>query len=98
VCSSVGVWVCVFVIIIILHHIITSFHITSHHTSYRINDTRIEYRADFWQMLRQNEKVLRHEVSFGKYSFISLVTKKGSPIAKHGYLSLRNMDLFLYEA
>jgi hypothetical protein len=42
--------------------------------------------------------VLRHEVSFGKYSFISLVTKKGSLFAKHGYLSLRSMDLFLYEA
>jgi hypothetical protein len=98
VCSSVGVWVCVFGIIIILHHIITSFRITSHHTSYRINDTRIEYGAVFRQMLRQNEKVLRHEVSFGKYSFISLVTKKGSLFVKHGYLSLRSMDLFLYEA
>jgi hypothetical protein len=98
VCSSVGVWVCVFDIIIILHHIITSFRITSHHTSYRINDTRIEYIADFRQVLRQNENVLRHEVSFGKYNFISLVTKKGSLFAKHGYLSLRSMDLFLYEA
>jgi hypothetical protein len=37
-------------------------------------------------MLRKNENVLRHEVSFGKYSFISLVTKKGSLFAKHGYL------------
>jgi hypothetical protein len=98
VCSSVGVWVCVFGIIIILHHIITSFRITSHYTSYRINDTRIEYGADFRQMLRQNEKVLRHEVSFGKCSLISLVTKKGSLFAKHGYLSLWSMDLFLYEA
>jgi hypothetical protein len=98
VCSSVGVWVCGFGIIIILHHIITSFYITSHHTSYRINDTRTEYRADFRQMLLQNEKVLRHEVSFGKYSFISLVTKRGSIFAKHGYISLRSMDLFLYEA
>jgi hypothetical protein len=55
-CSSVGVWVCVFDIIIILHHIITSSRIASHHTSYHINETRIEYGADFWQMLRQNEK------------------------------------------
>jgi hypothetical protein len=69
------VWVCVFGILIILHHIITSFRITSHHTSYRINDTGIEYEADLRQMLRQNKKVLRHEVSFGKYNFISLVTK-----------------------
>jgi hypothetical protein len=84
VCSSVGVWVCVFGILIILHHIITSFRITLHHTSYCINDTRIEYRANLRQMLRQNKNVLRHEVSFGKYSFISLVTKKGS-------LSLRSM-------
>jgi hypothetical protein len=79
----VDVWVCVFGILIILHHIITSFRITSHLTSYCINDTRIEYGADLRQMLRQNENVLRHEVSFGKYSFISLVTRR---------------DLFLYEA
>jgi hypothetical protein len=90
VCSSVGMWVCVFGILIISHHIITLFRITSHHTLYCINDTRIEYGADLWQMLRQNENVLRHEVSFGKYSFISFVTRRD--------LSLRNMDIFLYEA
>jgi hypothetical protein len=68
--SSVGVWVCVFGILIILHHIITSFRITLHHTSYCINDTKIEHEANLRQMLRQNENVLRHEVSFGKYNFI----------------------------
>ena len=81
--SSVGVWVCVFSILIILHHIIASFRITLHHTSYCINDTRIEYEANLRQMLRQIENVLRHEVSFRKYSFISLVIRR---------------DLFLYEA
>jgi hypothetical protein len=30
--------------------------------------------------------VLRHEADFGKYSFISLVTKEGIPFAKKGYL------------
>jgi hypothetical protein len=57
-------------------------------------------------MLHQNENVLRHEISFGKYSFISLVTRRDlsfyeawiSFFTKHGYLSLRSMDLFLYEA
>jgi hypothetical protein len=83
VCSSVGVWVCVFGILIILHHIITLFRIALHHTSYCITGTRIEYEANLWQMLRQNENVLRHEVSFGKYSFIRLVIRR---------------DLFLYEA
>jgi hypothetical protein len=73
----VGVWVCVFGIFIILHHIITSFRITSHHTSYHINDTRIEYGVDLRRMLRKYDNVLRHEVSFGEYSFISLVTKEG---------------------
>jgi hypothetical protein len=62
--SSVEAWVCVFDILIILHHII------SHHTSYCINGTKIEYEANLRQMLRQNENMLRHEVSFGKYSFI----------------------------
>jgi hypothetical protein len=83
VCSSVGMWVCVFDILIILHHIITSFRTASHHTSYCINDTRIEYEADLWQMLHQIENVLRHKVSFGKYSFDSLVMRR---------------DLFLYKA
>jgi hypothetical protein len=50
---------------------------------------RIEYEADLRQMLRQNKKVLRHEVSFGKYSFISLVTRRD--------LSLQSMDIFIYE-
>jgi hypothetical protein len=89
VCSSMGVWVCVFGIRIILHHIITSFRITSHHTSYCINNTRIGYEADLRQMLHQNKKVLRHEVSFGKYSFINLVTRRD--------LSLQRMDIFLYK-
>jgi hypothetical protein len=75
--SSVGAWVCVFGTLIILHLIITSFCITLHHTSYCIDGTRIEYEANLWQMLRQNENVLRHEVSFGKYSFIRLAIKRG---------------------
>jgi hypothetical protein len=80
--SSVGVWVCVFGILIILHHIIISFRITLHHTSYCINGTKIEYEANLQQMLRQNENVLRYEVSFEKYSFIRLALE----------------GLFLYEA
>ena len=79
---SVGVWACVFGILIILHHIIISFRITLHHTLYCINDTKIEYEANLRQMLRQNEKMLRHEVSFEKYSFIRLALE----------------GLFLYEA
>jgi hypothetical protein len=84
-CFSVGVWVCVLGISIILHHIITSFRIASHHTSYRINDTRIEHRVNLWRMLRKNENVLRHEVSFGNTTSLALSQRKGSPFAKHGY-------------
>jgi hypothetical protein len=47
--------------------------------------TRIEYEADLWQTLRQNEKVLRHEVSFGNTASSALSQKKGSLFAKHGY-------------
>jgi hypothetical protein len=83
--------VCVFGISIILHHIITSFRIASHHTSYRINDTRIEYGVDLWRMLHKNENVLRHEVSIMKYSFISLVTKEGIPLCEACIFSLRSM-------
>jgi hypothetical protein len=46
---------------------------------------RIEYEVDLWRTLRKNENMLRHEVSFGKYSFISLVIEEGIPFAKHGY-------------
>jgi hypothetical protein len=81
--SSVGVWVCVFGILIILHYIITSFRITFHHTSYCVNDTKIEYEANLRQMLRQNENMLRPEVSFGKYNFIRLVIEVISFFTKH---------------
>jgi hypothetical protein len=74
---SVGAWVCVFGILIILQHIIISFRITLHHIA-----LTIEYEANLQQMLRQNENMLRHEVSFGKYSFIRLALE----------------GLFLYEA
>jgi hypothetical protein len=83
VCSSVNVWLYIFGILIILHHIIISFRIALHHTSYCITDTRIEYEANLQQMLRQIKNVLRHEVSFGKYSFKSLDVRR---------------DLFLYKA
>jgi hypothetical protein len=92
----VGVWVCVFGISIILHHIITSFCIASHNTSYHINDTRIEHRVDLRRTLRKFENVLKHEADFGKHSFISLITKEGIP-CKEG-IFLRSMDLFLYKA
>jgi hypothetical protein len=49
------------------------------------------------RMLRKNENVLRHEVSFGKCSFISLVTKEGIPFCE-AWIFLRSMDFFLYEA
>jgi hypothetical protein len=80
----VPVWACVFDISIILHHIITSFCIASHHTSYHINDTRIEHGVDPRRTLRKFENVLRHEADFGKYSFISLVTKEGIPFCEEG--------------
>jgi hypothetical protein len=79
-CGRVGVGV--FDIPIISHHIISSFCITLHHTSYWINGTRIEYEANLRQMLRRIENVLKHEVSFEEYIFTSLVIR----------------DLFLYEA
>jgi hypothetical protein len=80
---SVGERVCVFDIVIILHHVIISFRITLHHTSYRINDTKIGYEAKLRQILCQNENVLRHEVNFGKYSFIRLVMEGASFFTKH---------------
>ena len=44
-------------------------------------------------MLRKYENVLRHEVSFGEYSFISLVTKEGILFYK-ALIFLRSMDSF----
>jgi hypothetical protein len=81
--SSVGAHVCVFVIVIILHHVIISFRITLHHTSYRINGTKIGYEAKLRQILCQNENVLRHEVNFRKYSFIRLAMEGASFFTNH---------------
>jgi hypothetical protein len=81
--SSVSARVCVFGIAIILHHVIISFHITLHQTSYRINDTKIGYEAKLQQILCQNENVLRHEVNFGKYSFITVAIEGASFFTKH---------------
>jgi hypothetical protein len=44
-------------------------------------------------MLRKNENVLRHEVSFGEYNFISFVTKEGILFYK-AWIFLRSMDFF----
>ena len=68
-------------IIIILHHFITSFRIASHHTSYCINDTRMEYRADFRKILSK-----LHEVSF------ELQLRR--PAHKRD-LSFQSMDIFI---
>jgi hypothetical protein len=47
---SVSVWVCVFGINIMLHHIIASFRIALHHTSYRIN-SRLSTKKIFGNIL-----------------------------------------------
>jgi hypothetical protein len=59
---------------------------------------RIEYEVDLRRMLRKNENVLRHKISFEKYNFISPVTKEGIPclrsldiFTKHGFFSSRRM-------
>jgi hypothetical protein len=66
-----------------LHHVVISFHITLHHTSYHINDTKIGYEAKLWQIPYQNKNMLRHEVNFGKYSFIRLALEGISFFTKH---------------
>jgi hypothetical protein len=66
------------------HHFASYHHIISHNIiSYCINGTKIEYEANLPQMLRQNENVVRHEVSFGKYSLIRLAIEGVSFFMKH---------------
>jgi hypothetical protein len=91
VCPSVGVWVCVFGILIILHHIITSFRITSHHTSYRINVTELNTKLVFGKMLCPNKKGAEARSKLREIQF-------HQPGHKRGDLSLRSRDIFLYEA
>jgi hypothetical protein len=43
------VWICVFGINIMLHHIIASFRVALHHTSCRIN-SKIEHEANLRQL------------------------------------------------
>jgi hypothetical protein len=71
--SSVGEWVCVFGILIILHHIITSFCITLHHTTLTAQEssTKPIFGKCFVKL-----KMCSHEVSFGKYSFIRLAIRR----------------------
>jgi hypothetical protein len=84
VCSSVGVCVCVcvFDITIIFHHIIASFRITLHHTSYRINDKILDTKQIFGNTLLK-ENVLSHEANFGKHNFIRLAIEGASFFTKH---------------
>jgi hypothetical protein len=96
--SSVGMWVCVFGIIIILHHIITSFRIASHHTSYHINDTRIEYGVGLRRMLRQNEKCAKARSKFREIQLHQPCHQRRDPslrsldiFTKHGSFSLQSM-------
>jgi hypothetical protein len=49
-------------------------------------------KPTFGKCFIKMKNVLRHEVSFEKYGFLSLVTKKGSLFTKHGSLSLRSME------
>jgi hypothetical protein len=92
----VSVWVCVFGILIILHCIITSLRITSHHTSYCINDTNwirsqsSENTSQKWKCAKALSKL--REIQFHQPCY-----KRGDPF-------LRSMDIFakhgffLYEA
>jgi hypothetical protein len=67
------------------HHFASYHHIISHNiTSYIILHQwhKNQIRSQSSAMLRQNETVLRHEVSFGKYRFISLVTRRDLSLDK----------------
>jgi hypothetical protein len=97
--SSVGVWVCAFGINIILHHIIISFCITSHHTLYRINGMNwirrwsLENASKKWKCAKAQNKPWEIQLHRPGY-------KRGDPLfTKHGYfyeawMFLRSMDLF----
>jgi hypothetical protein len=88
---SVSVWACVFGINIMLHHIIASFCIALHHTSYRIN-SRLSTKQIFSNNL--NESVLRHEANLRQIQFYQeslLTTVPHNRFAIKGFLSLRSM-------
>jgi hypothetical protein len=88
---SVSVWACVFSINIMLHHIIASFRIALHHTSYRIN-SRLSTKKIFSNNL--NESVLRHEANLWQIQFYQespLTTVPHNRFSIKGFLSLRSM-------
>jgi hypothetical protein len=88
---SVSVWACVFGINIMLHHIIASFCIALHHTSYRINN-RLSTKQIFDNNL--NESVLRHEANLRQIQFYQespLTTVSHNSFAIKGLLSLQSM-------
>jgi hypothetical protein len=55
----VFVWVCVFGINIILHHIIASFCIALHHTSCRISSEFVQKEGCFFQNMRRVKQCAR---------------------------------------
>jgi hypothetical protein len=61
----VFVWVCVFGINIILHHIIASFRIALHHTSCRINSEFVQKESCFFQDMRRMKVCWSTKHTFG---------------------------------
>jgi hypothetical protein len=88
---SVSVWACVFGINIMLHHIIASFRIALHHTSYRINNS-LSTKQIFGNNF-MNASVMRHEANLRQIQFYqeSLLTVSHNRFAIKRLLSLRSM-------
>jgi hypothetical protein len=93
----VSLWVCGCVstaLASFLHQLITSFRITSHHTSYRISNMRIGHGVDLRKMLRRNENVLRHKISFEKYMLLHQPCHKRRDLFSEAWIFFRSMGIF----
>jgi hypothetical protein len=84
-------WACDLGINIMLHHIIASFRIALHHTSYCINSKRSSTKQTFGNNLL-NENVLRHESNLRPIWFY-----QGNLLVSHNRFSIKR-GFFLYEA
>jgi hypothetical protein len=65
---SVFVWVCVFGISIMLHHIIASFRIALHHTSCCISSKTVQKESCFFQNIRWMKVCWSTKYTFGNYN------------------------------
>jgi hypothetical protein len=94
--GCVFTWVCDFGINIMLHHIITSFHIALHHTSCRISSKIVQKESCFFQNMRRMKQCVGAQSA--PSTIIILHAPRKFLTTTILYNSCAKKGFFLYEA